>query len=91
MRCITIAQARAWRGAGIWVATRSNASSPPCATQRVTRSADGLRCEFKVAVTEEVVAWVLRWGASARVVEPADLARRVRDEMTRGAALYLKG
>ncbi len=59
-------------------------------TQRVTRSADGLRCEFKVAVTEEVVAWVLRWGASARVVEPADLARRVRDEMTRGAALYLR-
>jgi predicted DNA-binding transcriptional regulator YafY len=58
-------------------------------TQRNTRlERGGVRTELHVAITEELVAWVLRWGASARVIEPAELRERVRSELARGAAQY---
>lgn len=59
------------------------------ASQKITRLDDGgVRCEFDTRVTAEVVAWLLRWGASARVLAPASLAQRLRDEFARAVAAY---
>jgi predicted DNA-binding transcriptional regulator YafY len=57
-------------------------------SQKITRLADGVRCELDVALTEELVAWVLRWGASARVREPAELVDRVRREYESALGQY---
>lgn len=61
-------------------------------SQKVTRQVDGgVTIEFDVALSEELVAWVLRWGASARVIEPAALIERIRKEFTRAATQYGEG
>jgi predicted DNA-binding transcriptional regulator YafY len=60
-------------------------------SQKITRLADGVRCELDVAVTEELVSWVLHWGASARVREPQELIDRVRSEYARAMAHYERG
>ena len=58
-------------------------------SQKVTRQVDGgVTIEFDVALSEELVSWVLRWGASARVIEPAGLIERVRNQFLRAAAQY---
>lgn len=57
-------------------------------SQKITRLADGVRCELDVAITEELVSWVLHWGASARVREPAELIERVRQEHERALSRY---
>jgi predicted DNA-binding transcriptional regulator YafY len=58
-------------------------------TQKITRQVDGgVVAEFDVAITEELVAWVLRWGGSARVLQPQGLIDRLRKEHTRAAAQY---
>jgi proteasome accessory factor B len=50
-------------------------------TQRFTaRPGGGVRLEMNVANTTEVVPWVMSFGPHARVVEPTDLAARVREE-----------
>ncbi len=36
----------------------------------------------------QVVSWVLEWGARARVVEPRSFADRVREELEGALALY---
>jgi predicted DNA-binding transcriptional regulator YafY len=36
----------------------------------------------------QVVSWVLEWGARAKVVEPEELADRVREELEGALALY---
>jgi len=36
----------------------------------------------------QVVSWVLEWGARAKVVEPEELAERVREELEGALALY---
>lgn len=59
------------------------------ATQTMTRTDSGeLRVEFEVSSLAEVVTWVLGWGSNARVVAPAELARRVREEHQRAASQY---
>ena len=57
-------------------------------SQKITRLNEGVRCELDVAVTEELIAWVMRWGGSAQVREPAELIERVRTEHARALALY---
>lgn len=58
-------------------------------SQKVTRQVDGgVSVEFNVAISEELVAWVMRWGGSARVLEPPQLVDRIRKEFARGAAQY---
>lgn len=44
---------------------------------------DGRVIEFRVRLSglEEVTRWVLSWGSKARVLGPAELQRRVRDEV----------
>lgn len=60
-------------------------------SQKITRTADGVRCELDVAITEELIAWVMRWGASAVVREPAELIERVRAEHAGALAHYAAG
>ena len=61
-------------------------------SQKITRQIDGgVIIEFDVAITEELVAWVLRWGASAKVLGPAALIDRLRVEHTRAAGRYADG
>ena len=57
-------------------------------SQRNVKLETGVRCELNVAVGDELIAWVLRWGGSARVVEPAELREKVRGEMARAMAAY---
>lgn len=52
-------------------------------SQQLTRlNAKGTRVEvfFEVGRLEEVVRWTLSWGGQAKVREPAELRRRVREE-----------
>lgn len=58
-------------------------------TQRSTRLDDGgVRVEFDVTGLQEVVGWVLRWGANAVVREPPELVARVRAALAATAARY---
>jgi predicted DNA-binding transcriptional regulator YafY len=38
-----------------------------------------------------VVSWVLEWGKRARVIEPPELAERVREELEGALELYEDG
>jgi predicted DNA-binding transcriptional regulator YafY len=42
--------------------------------------ADGLRISFRVRHPEELLPWVLGWGAGVVVLEPESFRKRVRDE-----------
>lgn len=58
-------------------------------TQTIEHDADGsITMRVCVAGLDEIVWWVLSMGPSCRVVEPAELAERVRDLAARTAALY---
>lgn len=58
-------------------------------TQIVGTSPDGrVRLAFDVPDLEPVVPWVLGFGGAARVVEPPELARRVRASLSRALARY---
>ncbi len=41
----------------------------------------GVRIQFPITSLREVVAWVLEWGTSAKVIEPPELRQRVIDEL----------
>ncbi len=57
-------------------------------TQQLTPLPSGnLRLEMQIANTAEVVPWVLSFGPHARLLEPADLAARVRAEHSAALAL----
>jgi len=48
----------------------------------------GVRLTMTVGNLNQVVSWVLEWGARAKVVEPEELAERVREELEGALALY---
>jgi predicted DNA-binding transcriptional regulator YafY len=48
----------------------------------------GVRLTMTVGNLNQVVSWVLEWGARAKVIEPEELALRVRDELEGALALY---
>lgn len=58
-------------------------------TQVIEHDEDGsITMRVRVAGLDEIVWWVLSMGPSCRVVEPRELADRVRDLAARTAALY---
>jgi predicted DNA-binding transcriptional regulator YafY len=48
----------------------------------------GVRLTMTVGNLNQVVSWVLEWGARAKVVEPEELADRVREELQGALGLY---
>jgi predicted DNA-binding transcriptional regulator YafY len=48
----------------------------------------GLRMELEVTNLQEIVTWVLSWGASAVVREPPALVQRMREEHLRATQQY---
>jgi predicted DNA-binding transcriptional regulator YafY len=50
-------------------------------TQKLAATANGIRLTMTVGNLVQLTSWVLEWGARARVVEPAELAERVRAEL----------
>jgi predicted DNA-binding transcriptional regulator YafY len=58
-------------------------------TQRLSATPDGgVRLTMTVGELTEVVSWVLGFGETAKVVEPAELVERVQGELSRAAARY---
>jgi predicted DNA-binding transcriptional regulator YafY len=58
-------------------------------SQRITTGRDGsITVELELAGLEEIEKWVLSWGSHVRVLAPAELAQRVRDEARKVAASY---
>jgi predicted DNA-binding transcriptional regulator YafY len=51
-------------------------------------SGGGVRLSMTVGNLNQVVSWVLEWGARVKVIEPEDLADRVREELEGALALY---
>jgi predicted DNA-binding transcriptional regulator YafY len=50
--------------------------------------AGGVRLTMTVGDTTELSSWVLGWGKTARVVEPEDLAEKVKDELAQALGKY---
>lgn len=62
------------------------------ATQTIHRGADGsLTMEVRVSGMEEIVRWVLGWGAGCRVLGPPELKERVAEEARALAQQYSEG
>ena len=62
------------------------------ASQKLASIANGgVRLTMNVGNLNPVVSWVLEWGPRARVVEPAELADRVRTELEGALAGYGSG
>jgi predicted DNA-binding transcriptional regulator YafY len=58
-------------------------------TQEATLGTDGwLTWRATVAGLQEIRSWILGWGGSAEVVEPAELRARIRAELETGLARY---
>ena len=57
-------------------------------TQRFKRTAAGLEMTMEVRGTAEVVGWVLGFGGTAVVLEPAALRTEVGRELRRAASRY---
>jgi predicted DNA-binding transcriptional regulator YafY len=59
------------------------------ASQKLASIANnGVRLTMTVGNLNQVVSWVLEWGARAKVIEPEELADRVREELEGALALY---
>ena len=57
--------------------------------QGIRELGDGRKVlQLRVAVTPEIVRWVLTWGASAEVFRPEDLRRRVGEILRAAAERY---
>ena len=70
--------------AGRWVAEEEWHPS-----QRVEHLEDGrMLFQVRVVVTDELVKWILRYGRQVKVLEPANLAERVRAEHWAAAVQY---
>jgi predicted DNA-binding transcriptional regulator YafY len=46
---------------------------------------------FVVDGLEEIVWWTLSYGANCRVIEPAELRKRVAEELKKASAIYSSG
>jgi len=58
--------------------------------QNIIQNEDGsIILELNVAVTYELIAWVLRWGSFAEVLAPAKLVEMVRSEVENLKNIYL--
>ena len=58
-------------------------------SQKLTDLPDGrLRLELDISHLDDICPWVLSWGAQAKAVAPADLARMVADHLSRASKLY---
>jgi proteasome accessory factor B len=58
-------------------------------SQRIVHAKDGsATLELELGGLEEIERWILSWGSHVRVVEPAQLVARVRDEAAAIAQLY---
>ena len=61
-------------------------------TQRLHDNPDGsVLFEANVACTNEIKAWVMRWGAKAIVLEPEELRDEIRAETVEMLAVYASG
>ena len=59
------------------------------ASQRLaTIAGGGVRLTMTIGNLTQVVSWVLEWGARVKVIEPAELIDRVRNELAGALALY---
>lgn len=56
-------------------------------TQRFRRAGGGVEMTMDVRGTTEVVSWVLGFGKTARVLEPAELRERIRAELAEATQL----
>ncbi|MCZ7555759.1 MAG: transcriptional regulator [Bacteroidia bacterium] len=62
------------------------------ASQRIEALEDGgVILSMRVGPSLELVAWILRWGAHAEVLEPATLRREIRKTASAVAKMYRKG
>ena len=58
-------------------------------SQRIKPARDGsITMQLELGGLEEIQRWILSWGSHVRVLEPAELADRVRDQAQAVAALY---
>ena len=58
-------------------------------SQRIKPARDGsMTMQLELGGLEEVQRWILSWGSHVRVLEPKELAERVRSEARAVAALY---
>ncbi len=55
---------------------------------RLTENEEGVLFEKQTAVTSEVVRWILKFGAGAKVLQPQSLVRQMRLEAERMKELY---
>ena len=61
-------------------------------TQKLHDNPDGsVLFEANVACTEEIKAWIMRWGAKAIVLEPEELRDEIRAETVEMLAVYANG
>ncbi|MBN1618863.1 WYL domain-containing protein [Candidatus Dojkabacteria bacterium] len=59
--------------------------------QKIIQNEDGsIILELNVAVSYELVAWILRWGSFAEVISPSKLVEMVRSEVENLKNIYLK-
>jgi predicted DNA-binding transcriptional regulator YafY len=59
--------------------------------QRIEKQPDGsIILEFSTNHISEVKSWVLSWGAAARILSPAPLAKDIAKELKQAAASYVK-
>ena len=49
-------------------------------SQHLARTRDGARMRLRVADTRELTGWILSFGRGVRVIKPAQLRERVRQE-----------
>ena len=58
-------------------------------SQRIKAARDGsITVQLELGSLEEIQRWILSWGSHVRVLEPKELAERVRDEARAVAAIY---
>jgi predicted DNA-binding transcriptional regulator YafY len=59
------------------------------ATQRLSTLPGGaVRLSMTIGNLTQVVSWILEWGARAKVIEPPELIKKVRDELTGALSHY---